>query len=223
MPSELHFTFEHDGRWRVGTGTSKSGAVDDETLTNRAGNASIDTRTVRQVLRECVQTVLTVTNRKSCASRDARCSVHDPCIACRIFGSAALPSHWEFDLHVSTNTKPPKMVTSHATDPWIRRPGDDLLYTLGVALPMEHELTITWPERTDADEEEIGALVTGAGVLDAIGANTNRALGQSRCWLNQPTIDGRDHNAWVQWFVDNAPSIEAPTTGDSRLSLDGHS
>ena len=220
-----------ESRWRVGTGTSRSGAVDDEMWRAGGGDGAVTIpashlkRRLRERaewlaglrgLRHCKGRLASVQQdvdvagrtRDQTVTRGCDASESDPCVVCRIFGSPRVEPGWQFGpaLPETPEVAGQSHRSAHnALDPWARRVGEDLLFVVEAGWPTQlraRAKRLLGADGADELEEEVGLLVASVGALEAVGSRTRRGYGACRAWV-EGSPAGRGHDEWVCWFLDH--------------------
>jgi len=226
-----------DARWRVGTGTARSNAVDSETWLDGSGHVTVPASHLKRRLRAEAERLAALRGWTGlCAGRLAAARSdpdvgepvamanlcgpdHErPCVTCRLFGAPRVEPGWRFGsarlqhdrldadpLTAAVAAAAERRVASHnRVDPWTRRVGEDLLFSLETAragAELTAVVTRLDPAENDpAAEREIALLVGAVGLLDTLGGRRRRGYGRCRAWVDGAPL-GRVHDDWVRTLL----------------------
>jgi len=220
---EVAIAIQFTERWRVGTGSSRTGAVDDETWATDVGEVCAPAKHLKGRLREQAEDLAPRVGMVLCAGRLAgQAEVQGPgscdgergaCPGCRLFGSPRVDPSWTFGAAVVTLPPIPvddrvlrraqRVRTTHnRIDHWARRTAQDLLFTLEDAREgLEATATIAYQYPGQPPDDELALLVAAVGGLESLGARRRRGMGACTAFvLGAP--GGSDHDQWVDRFID---------------------
>ncbi|TMC03752.1 MAG: hypothetical protein E6J41_26495 [Chloroflexi bacterium] len=213
----LPVVIEMESRWRVGTGGPRPGAVDDETWADADGQVLVPASHLKRRLRERAEELVDLLGGRRCDGRLAAARQEPevgPLDVGRVFGSPRVEPEWRFgpaimDLPARTDDElrvlreaARRPIAHNAVDPWSRRVGEDLLFTLeaGRAGTRLRAGIVRWDDGGDGIEAEVALLVGTVGALESLGPRRRRGYGRCRAWLDG-AVGGRDHDTWVDLLV----------------------